>query len=96
MEKVFHFSGPMLSGMSNLKTPSWVFCCIDRARYFWGSWVFFWVVFHFIVVPCCPMSQKPRDVDKKTPNWVFCGIDRDGYFGATGYFGVGWRKFSIL
>ena len=61
MEKVFHFSGPMLSGMSNLKTPSWVFCCIDRARYFWGSWVFFWVVFHFIVVPCCPMSQKPRD-----------------------------------
>ena len=50
MEKVFHFSGPMLSGMSNLKTPS------------------------------C----------------VFWGVDRAGYFGAAGFFGVGWRKFSIL
>ena len=36
--------------------------------------------FHFIVVPCCPMSQKPRDVDKKTPSWVFCCVDRAGYF----------------
>jgi len=52
-------------------------------------------VVYFIVVPCYHVP-KPRDVDKKTPNWVFCGIDRDGYFGATGYFGVGWRKFSIL
>ena len=50
---------------------------------------------NFIVVPCCHVP-KPRDVDKKTPNWVFCGIDRAGYFGATGYFRVGWRKFSIL
>ena len=52
-------------------------------------------VVYFIVVPCCHVP-KPRDVDKKTPNWVFCGVDRAGYFGATGYFGVGWRKFSIL
>ena len=44
------YSGPMLSGMSNLKTPS------------------------------C----------------VFWGVDRAGYFGAAGFFGVGWRKFSIL
>ena len=66
----------------------------------YSSWVFSGRIgwrkfFHFIVVPCYHVP-KPRDVDKKTPNWVFCGIDRAGYFGATGYFGVGWRKFSIL
>ena len=111
------YSGPMLSGMSNLKTPS----CVFWPLFFWGrlekvfyfglmsksqglstkrlqagyfvvstelgifraAWFFLGgmeIVFHFIVVPCCPMSQKPRDVDKKTPSWVFCCVDRAGYF----------------
>ena len=38
--------------------------------------------FHFIVVPCCPMSQSQRI----SPSWAFRGIDKAGYFGAAGYF----------
>ena len=66
---------------------------------FWGA-VFFWggieIVFLFIVVPCRPKSQKPRDVDKKTPSWVFFVWTELGIFGAAEYFRVGWRKFSHL
>ena len=51
---------------------------IFRAAGYFLGWME--IVFHFIVVPCRPMSQKPRDVDKKTPSWVFCCVDRAGYF----------------
>ena len=67
---------------------------------FWGAVFFFGggidIVFLFIVVPCRPKSQKPRDVDKKIPSWVFFVWTELGIFGAAGYFRVGWRKFSIL
>ena len=39
------------------------------------------IVFHLIVVPCCPMSQSQRI----SPSWAFRGIDKAGYFGAAGY-----------
>ena len=91
--------GPMLSHVPKAKgcrQKDWY----RRSWVFWGSWVFFLggmeIVFHFIVVPCCPMSQKPRDVDKKIPSWVFCGIDKNWYFGTVAYFGASWKKFSIL
>ena len=59
---------------------------------FWGA-VFFLgggieIVFLFIVVPCRPKSQKPRDVDKK-PSWVFFVWTELGIFGAAEYFRVG-------
>ena len=44
-----------------------------------------------VVVPCCQGCQI-----LKTPSCLFWGVDRAGYFGAAGFFGVGWRKFSIL
>ena len=46
MEIVFYFIVVPCCPMSqkprdvDKKTPSWVFCCVDRAGYFWGSWVF--------------------------------------------------------
>ena len=97
------YSGPMLSHVPKAKGCRQKDSKLGILWYrqklvFWDSCVFWGKlekVFHFIVVPCCHVP-KPRDVDKKTPNWVFCGIGRAGYFGATGYFGVGWRKFSIL
>ena len=97
------YSGPMLSHVPKAKGCRQKDSKLGILWYrqklvFWDSCVFWGKlekVFHFIVVPCCHVP-KPRDVDKKIPNWVFCGIDRAGYFGATGYFGVGWRKFSIL
>ena len=49
-------------------------------------------VFHFIVVRCCPMSQKPRDVDKKDQAGYFVVSKELGIFWAAGYFRIGWRK----
>ena len=92
MEKVFHFIVVPCCPMSK-KTPSWVFCCVDRAGYFWGSWVFLGrmeKIFHLIVVPCCPISQSI------SPSWAFRGIDKAWYFWPAGYFGVGWRKVAML
>ena len=50
----------------------------ELAVFFWGG---IEIVFLFIVVPCRPKSQKPRDVDKKLQagyflsgqSWVFLG-----------------------
>ena len=99
MEKVFYFiavSCPKAKACRQ-KTPSWVFCCIDRARYFWGSWVFFWVVFHFIVVPCCPMSPKAKGCRQKDSKLGILLCRQSLVFlGAAGYCRVGWKIFSIL
>ena len=40
------------------------------------------MVFHFIVVPCCPKSQKPRDVDKRLQAEYFVASTELGIFGA--------------
>ena len=90
--------GPMLSHVPKAKGVDKK-TGIEGAPYFLGS-CFFWggieIVFLFIVVPCRPKSQKPRDVDKKTPSWVFFVWTELGIFGAAEYFRVGWRKFSHL
>ena len=84
---VFHWSHAVLcpksQGMSTKRLQAGYFVVstelgiFGAAGYFRVGWK---KIFHFIVVPCCPMSQKPRDVDKKTPSWVFCCVDRAGYF----------------
>ena len=58
---------------------------VSRELAVFGELFLFWggieIVFLFIVVPCRPKSQKPRDVDKKLQagyflsgqSWVFLG-----------------------
>ena len=94
---VFHWSHavpcPKSQGMLTKRLVSTELGILGQLGIFLGGME---IVFHFIVVPCCPMSQKPRDVDKKIPSLVFCGIDKNWYFGTVAYFGASWRKFSIL
>ena len=93
---VFHWSHavpcPKSQRMLTKRLVSTELGILGQLGIFWGGME---IIFHFIVVPCCSMSQEPRDVDKKTPNWGFCGIDRAGYSGAAGCFGVGWRKIVV-
>ena len=72
---VFHWSHavscPKSQGMSTKRLVSTELGILGQLGIFLGGME---IVFHFIVVPCRPISQKPRDVDKKT------GIDRARYF----------------
>ena len=69
---VFHWSHavpcPKSQGMLTKRLVSTELGILGQLGIFLGGME---IVFHLIVAPCCPMSQKPRDVDKKIPSLVF-------------------------